>query len=230
VFSIFIIFYNKNKVFLFHFYIYIYLDAKFEVWRKKTHLILFQVGFFFNIYKFYFFLLFTLYLVSSFLEIFFFKNDFTVFPFPCFICFHSFFIIFAFLLFFWFMFVSCFYFFYSYFVYLHFFLFLCIYLFIYIFSIFFFKKIKVFLICSIMNFFIKKLYFCLIRCRSPGFPKDFFNRNGTSPGPPQRLPWPPCPALPCLSPQTGNGLHRERASQAFQTTMLFPMAGSAAET
>jgi hypothetical protein len=30
--------------------------------------ILFQVGFFFNIYKFYFFLFFTLYLVSSFLE------------------------------------------------------------------------------------------------------------------------------------------------------------------
>jgi hypothetical protein len=44
--------------------IYIYLfGCKFEVWRKKTHLILFQVGFFFNIYKFYFFLFFTLYLV-----------------------------------------------------------------------------------------------------------------------------------------------------------------------
>jgi len=85
VFSIFIIIlYNKNKVFLFHFYIYFYLDAslkfgdiflfgcKFEVWRKKRHVILFQVGFFFNIYKFYFLFIFTLYLVSSFLEIFFF--------------------------------------------------------------------------------------------------------------------------------------------------------------
>jgi len=40
----------------------------------------------------------------------------------------------------------------------------------------------------------------------------------------------PAPALPCLSPQIGNGLHREWASQAFQTTMLFPMGGSAAET
>ncbi len=83
----------KNKVFFFSF-LYIYLfGCKFEVWRKKTHLILFQVGFFFNIYKFYFFLFFTFYLVSSFLEIFFFKNYFTVFPFPCFICFHSFFIV-----------------------------------------------------------------------------------------------------------------------------------------
>jgi len=27
------------------------------------------------------------------------------------------------------------------------------------------------------------------------FPKDFFNRNGTLPGPPQWLPWPPCLAL-----------------------------------
>lgn len=60
----------------------------------------------------------------------------------------------------------------------------------------------------------------------PVFPKDFFNRNGTSPGPPQRLPWPRCPALFVTT-------DRERASQAFQTTMLFSMAGmagSAAET
>jgi hypothetical protein len=72
VFFIFIIIlYNKNKVFLFHFYILLF-ECKFEVWRKKTHLILFQVGFFFNIYKFYFFLFFTFYLVSSFLEFFFF--------------------------------------------------------------------------------------------------------------------------------------------------------------
>jgi hypothetical protein len=60
-------FYNKNKVFFSLLYIYIF-GCKFEVWRKKTHLILFQVRFFFNIYKFYFFLFFTLYLVSSFLE------------------------------------------------------------------------------------------------------------------------------------------------------------------
>jgi hypothetical protein len=41
------------------------------------------------------------------------------------------------------------------------------------------------------------------------FPKDFFNRNGTSPGPLQWLPWPPCPALPCLSPHTDKH-YRER--------------------
>jgi len=42
-----------------------------------------------------------------------------------------------------------------------------------------------------------------------------------------------CPgrlALPCLSPQIGNGLHREPANQTFQTTMFFSMAGSATET
>ncbi len=58
----------KIKCFFFIF-IYILFGCKFEVWRKKTHLILFQVGFFFNIYKFYFFLFCTLYFVSSFLEI-----------------------------------------------------------------------------------------------------------------------------------------------------------------
>jgi hypothetical protein len=64
------------------------------------------------------------------------------------------------------MFVSCFYFFYSYFVYLHFFLFLCIYLF----SIFFFKKILVFFnMFYNENNFLKKLYFCLIRCKFPWF-------------------------------------------------------------
>jgi hypothetical protein len=70
VFSILLLFcIIKIKCFFF-IYIYIYLfGCKFEVWRKKTHLILFQVGFFFNIYKFYFFLFFTLYLVSSFLKI-----------------------------------------------------------------------------------------------------------------------------------------------------------------
>jgi len=39
------------------------------------------------------------------------------------------------------------------------------------------------------------------------------------------------PALPCLvCHHRGNRLHKEWANQAFQTTMLFPMAGSAAET
>ncbi len=51
-----------------------------------------------------------------------------------------------------------------------------------------------------------------------------------APRPAPRSGCPGRPALPCLSPQTGNGLHREQASQAFQTTMLFPMAGSAVET
>jgi hypothetical protein len=59
-----------------------------------------------------------------------------VFPFPCFICFHSFQIVFAFLLFFWFMFVSCFNFFYSYFVYLHF-IFFNAFIYLFIYSIFF---------------------------------------------------------------------------------------------
>jgi hypothetical protein len=54
----------KIKCFFFIF-LFLFFGCKFEVWRKKTHLILFQVGFFFNIYKFYFFLFFTLYLVSS---------------------------------------------------------------------------------------------------------------------------------------------------------------------
>ncbi len=96
------------------------------------------------------------------------------------------------------MFVSCFYFFYSYFVYLHFFYF---YVFIYFFSIFFFKKILVVLICSIMKIYIfKNCIFVWLNACPPVFPKDFFNRNGTSCGPSQRLPWPPCPALPLPCP------------------------------
>jgi hypothetical protein len=98
------------------------------------------------------------------------------------------------------MFVSCFYFFYYYFVYFHFFLFLCIYLFSFYFL--FQKDSSFFNTFYNENIYFLNLYFCLIRCRSPVFPKDFFNRNGTSPGPLQWLPWPPCPALPCLSPQT----------------------------
>ncbi len=108
------------------------------------------------------------------------------------------------------MFVSCFYFFYSYFVYLQFFLFLCIYLFIYfLFSFFFFKKILVFLICSIMKrIFLKNCIFVWLDAGPPVFPKDFFNRNGTSRGPPQAAL--PCPALPCPCPVC-HQLHRERA-------------------
>jgi hypothetical protein len=52
------------------------------------------------------------------------------------------------------------------------------------------------------------------RAGPPVFPKDFFNRNGTSPGPPQWLPWPPCPApAPALFVTTDKQIdrHRERA-------------------
>ncbi len=121
-----------------------------------------------------------------------------------------------------------FYFFYSYFVYLHFFLFF-MYLCNYLFCLYFlFQKDS-----SFFNMFYNDIYiiFVWLDAGPPVFPKDFFNRNGTLPGPPpSSCPGRPAPALPCLSPQTGNGLHKERASQAFQTTMLFPMAGSAAET
>ncbi len=95
------------------------------------------------------------------------------------------------------MFVSCFYFFYSYFVYLHFFLFLCIYLFIFFFL---FQKDSSFfnMFYNEKNFFLK-LYFCLIRCRSPGFPQGFFKIEMA----PRAAPHSGCPgrpALPCLSP------------------------------
>jgi hypothetical protein len=87
-------------------------------------------------------------------------------------------------------------------------MYLCIYLFIFF---FFFKKILVFLICSIMKIiFFKNCIFVWLDAGPPIFPKDFFNRNGTSRGPPQRLPWPPCPALPCPCPVC-HQLHRERA-------------------
>ncbi len=86
------------------------------------------------------------------------------------------------------------------------FMYLCIYLFSFYFL---FQKILVFLICSVMKIiFLKNCIFVWLDASPPVFPKDFFNKNGTLPGPPQRLPWPPCPALPCLSPQidtTGNG-------------------------
>jgi hypothetical protein len=66
VFSVFIIIlYNKNKVFLFHFCIYVYLHASLKFGGKKTHLILFQAGFFFIIISFIFsyFLLFIWFLL-----------------------------------------------------------------------------------------------------------------------------------------------------------------------
>jgi hypothetical protein len=92
-----------------------------------------------------------------------------------------------------------------------FFLFLCIYVFIYFVSIFFFKKILVFLICSIMKIYIfKNFIFVWLNAGPLVFPKDFFNRNGTSRGPSQRLPWPPCPALPLPCPAC-HQLHREWA-------------------
>jgi len=118
--------------------------CKFEIWRKKTHLILFQVGFFFIIISFIFsyFLLFIWFLLfcnfSSF------KMILLYFPFL----------------------VSCFNFFHSYFVYLHFYFILMHFLKFYLVSIFFFKKNLVFLICFIMKIVLKKLfYFCLIRFR-----------------------------------------------------------------
>jgi hypothetical protein len=58
--------------------------------------------------------------------------------------------------------------------------------------------------------FFKNCIFVWLDAGPPVFPKDFFNRNGTSRGPPQRLPWPPCPALPLPCPVC-HQLHRERA-------------------
>jgi hypothetical protein len=55
VFSVFIIIlYNKNKSVSFSLLYFFLFECKFEVWRKKTHLILFQVGFFFIIISFIF--------------------------------------------------------------------------------------------------------------------------------------------------------------------------------
>jgi hypothetical protein len=56
------------------------------------------------------------------------------------------------------------------------------------------------------------------------FPKDFFNRNGTSPGPPQRLPWPPCPALPCPCPVLKT--RKRGARQVFGRLFYFYNLGS----
>jgi len=121
------------------------------------------------------------------------------------------------------MFVSCFYFFYSYFVYLHFFLFLCIYLCIYFVSIFFFKKILVFLICFIMKIILKKNYIFVWLDAGPlAFPKDFFNRNGTSPTP--RSGCPGRPALPCLAPQgTGSDWKNLPGTAQFLSTQTDTM-------
>ncbi len=51
------------------------------------------------------------------------------------------------------------------------------------------------------------------RAGPPIFPKDFCNRNGTSPGPPQRLPWPPCPVCHHRQIDTGNGQWLEESSK-----------------
>jgi hypothetical protein len=103
---------------------------------------------------------------------------------------------------FYFFFRLCFYFFYSYFVYLHFFYF---YVFIYLFSIFYFlfqKDSSFFNMFYNENIYFLNCIFVWLDADPPVFPKDFFNRNGTSRGPSQQLPWPPClaPALPYLSP------------------------------
>ncbi len=109
-------------------------------------------------YKFYFILFFTLYLVYSFLEIFFlFKffycislSLFHLFPF----LFYSFCVFTFFLVYVWFMF-------------LYFYVF--IYLFIYLFRLYFLfqKDYSFFNMFYNENNFLKKLYFCLIRCKSP---------------------------------------------------------------
>jgi hypothetical protein len=49
--------------------------------------------------------------------------------------------------------------------------------------------------------FFKNYIFVSLDAGPPIFPKDFFNRNGTSRGPPQRL---PCHAL-FVTSSTGNG-------------------------
>jgi hypothetical protein len=64
-----------------------------------------------------------------------------------------------------------------------------------------------------MNFFFNCI-FVWLDAGPPVFPKDFFNRNGTSPGPPQRLPWPPCPARHHRQTDTtGNGQWLEESSR-----------------
>ncbi len=160
-------------MFLFHFYIYFYLDASLKFGEKRHTSFFFQVGFFFNIYKFYFFLFFTLYLVSLVLE----KKIllklfhcislslFHLFPF----LFHSFCVFTFFFVYVCFMFL-----FYSILI-LSIFIFFYFYVFIYVFIFFFlFQKY-----CSFFNMFYNennfffKLYFCLIKCRSPDFPQGF---------------------------------------------------------
>ncbi len=93
------------------------------------------------------------------------------------------------------------------------FIFFYFYVFIYFFSFFFFKKILVFLISSIMKrIFFLNCIFVWLDAGPPVFPRDFFNRNGTSRGPPQRLPWQPCPAL-FVTSSTGNGQWLEESSR-----------------
>ncbi len=104
-------------------------------------LILFQVGFFFNIYKFYFFLFFTLYLVSSFLEIFLILKLFYCISFSLF---HLFpFLFYSFCVFTFFFCLCLFHVFIFSILILSIFIFFYFYVFIYLFSFFFFKKILV---------------------------------------------------------------------------------------
>jgi len=169
--------YNKNKSVSFSFLYFCLFGCKFEVWRKKTHLIFFQVGFFFIIINFIcsYFLFFIWF--QHLCKFVFFLNYFTVFPFPCFIFFHSFFFNFC---------VFTFYFVYVCFMFLFFLFLFCLssfflfYAFIYFVYIFLFKNILVFLICFIIKIIFKN--FCIfvwLDAGPPVFPKDFFNRTGT---------------------------------------------------
>jgi hypothetical protein len=105
------------------------------------------------------------------------------------------------------MFVSCFYFFYSYFVYLHFFLFY-VFMYLFIFYYLFQKDFSFFNMFYNENNFLKNCIFVWLDASPPVFLKDFFNKNGTLPDPPLRLPWPPCPCPVCH--------HRERTGRIFQ--------------
>ncbi len=95
------------------------------------------------------------------------------------------------------------------------FMFFYFYVFIYLFSFYFlFQKNSSFLICSIMKIIFKKNYiFVWLNAGPLVFPKDFFNRNGTSPGPLQRLPWLPCSVCHHrYTDTTGNGQWLEKSS------------------
>jgi hypothetical protein len=72
------------------FFTFVFLFIWMQVWSlEKGDVPHSSSRVFLHYYNFYFFLFTTLNLVSSFLNLK--KNYFTIFPFPCFICFHSFF-------------------------------------------------------------------------------------------------------------------------------------------